>query len=70
MEHYRKLGTPTANETFDAEFVEEINAWAEANVDASDREDNGSEGLQRELIREEVNKCVARLKNRRQQGRY
>ena len=26
VEHYRKLGTPTANETFDAEFEKEINA--------------------------------------------
>ena len=32
--HYRKLGTPTTNKTFVAEFEEEINAWAEANVDA------------------------------------
>ena len=26
--------TPTANETFDAEFVRDISAWAEVNVDA------------------------------------
>ena len=26
VEHDRKLGTPTANETFDAEFEEEIKA--------------------------------------------
>ena len=58
VEHYRKLGAPTANETSDAEFEKEINAWAEANVDASGREDSGSEGLQREFTREEVNKCV------------
>ena len=32
VEHYRKLGTSTANETFDAEFEKEINAWAEANA--------------------------------------
>ena len=47
VEHYRKLGTPTTNETFDAEFEKEIDAWVEANVDASEREDSGSEGLQR-----------------------
>ena len=47
VEHYRKLGTSTANETFDAEFEKEINAWAEANVRASEREDRGSDGLQR-----------------------
>ena len=41
VEHYRKLGTPAANETFDAEFEKEINAWAEANVGASEREDRG-----------------------------
>ena len=28
IEHCRKLGTPTTNETFDAEFEKEINAWA------------------------------------------
>ena len=32
VEQYRKLGTSTANETFDAEFEKEINAWAEANA--------------------------------------
>ena len=35
-----------------------------ANVDASEREDSGSEGLQREFTREEVLKCVAKLENR------
>ena len=45
-EDYRKLGTPTANETFDAEFEKEFNAWAEANVGGSEREDRGSDGLQ------------------------
>ena len=30
VEHYRKLGTPTANETFGAEFEKEINTWTEA----------------------------------------
>ena len=34
--------------TLDAEFEKEINVWAEANVDASGREDSGSEGIQRE----------------------
>ena len=32
---HRKQGT------FDAGFEREINAWAEANVDASEREDSG-----------------------------
>lgn len=32
-EHYRKLGTPTANKTFDADFGKEMNAWAGENVD-------------------------------------
>ena len=44
------------------------NAWAEANVDASEREDSGSEGLQGEFTREEVNKCVAKLENRKAAG--
>ena len=43
VEHYRKLGTPTDNEAFDAEFQKEINAWAEANVGASERENRGTE---------------------------
>ena len=51
VEHYRKLGTPTANETFDAEFEKEINAWAEVHVGTSEREDRGSDGLQREFTR-------------------
>ena len=52
VEHYRKLATPTANETFDAEeSEEEIIAWAEANVGASEREDRSSGGLRREFAR-------------------
>ena len=47
VEHFCKLGTPTANETFDAEFEKEIKAWAKTSVDASGREDSGSEGSQR-----------------------
>ena len=39
VEHYHKLGTLTTNETFDAELEKEINAWTEAKVDASERED-------------------------------
>ena len=34
----------------------------------SAREDSGSEGLQREFTTEEVNKCVAKLKNRKAAG--
>lgn len=30
VEHYRKLGTHTINESFDAESKKETNAWAEA----------------------------------------
>ena len=41
VEHYRNLGTPAANETFDAEFEKEINARAEANIGASEREHRG-----------------------------
>ena len=40
----------------------------EANVDASEKEDSGSEGLQREFTREEIKKCVAELKNRKAAG--
>ena len=45
VEHYHKLGTPAANERFDAEFEEEISAWAQANIGASEKEDSGSDGL-------------------------
>ena len=45
-----------------------MDAWVEANIDASEKEDSGSEGLQREFRMEEIKKCVATLKNRRQQG--
>ena len=40
----------------------------EANVDASERGDSGSEGLQGEFTREEVKKCAANLKNRKAAG--
>ena len=40
--------------TFDAEFEKEINAWAEANVVESEREDSGSRGLQR--VHKEISK--------------
>ena len=68
VEYYRKLGTPTTNETFDAEFEKEIDAWVEANVDASEKEASGSEGLQREFTREETKKCVAKLNIRKAAG--
>ena len=51
VEQYRKLGTRTANKTFDAEFDKGINRWAEASVGASEKEDCGSDGLQREFTR-------------------
>ena len=41
VKQYRKPGTSTTNVAFDAEFHEEINAWAEANVGAPEREDRG-----------------------------
>ena len=59
---------PTANDTFDAELEKEINAWADANVGASERKERGSDGLQRNFTREQVNKCVAELKNRKAAG--
>ena len=68
IEHYRNIGTPIIINTFDAEFEKENNAWAEANVDVSEREDRGSEGLQREFTREEVRKCVAKLENKKAAG--
>ena len=49
VKHYRKLGTPTAIDTFDAEFEKDINAWAEANVGASKKEVWRSVRLQREF---------------------
>ena len=68
VEYYRKLGTAAANEAFIAEFEEEINALAEANVDASEREDSCSEGLQRKFAREEVNEHVVKFENRKAAG--
>ena len=40
----------------------------EANVDASEREDSGSEGLQRGFKKEEVNTYVPKLNNRNAAG--
>ena len=70
VEHYRKLGTPTTDKELDAQFEKEINAWAEENVDASEREASGSAGLLREFTREDVIKFVAQLKNRNAAGAY
>ena len=44
VKYYPKLETPTTNKTSDAEFENEIDAWVEANVDASEKEDSNSEG--------------------------
>ena len=70
VHHYRKLGTPTAEKTFDTKFEKEINAWSKANVGASERKYRGSDWLQlqREFTREEVKKCVAKLENRKAAG--
>ena len=68
VEHYRKLGTPKPNTKYDTEFEKEINTWAEANVEASKREDSGYKELQREFTRVEVEECVAKLKNRKAAG--
>ena len=59
-EHYRKLGTPTTNKTFDAKFEKEINAWAEANVDDQKGKTVVQKGC-RGFTREEVKKCLAKL---------
>ena len=67
-EHHRKQGTPTANDTFDTESEKTINAWAEAKGGASEREDRGSNGSQREFTREEVKMCEAKLKERKAAG--
>ena len=56
VEHFRKLGSPTANETFDEEFEKEINAWTEANVGALERQHRNSDGLRRDFTRKKVNK--------------
>lgn len=41
-EHDKTPGTPTTNERFYKEFEEEIDAWAEANVEESRRSSSGS----------------------------
>ena len=46
IEHCHNIGTPTTNITFNTEFEKGINVWAEANIDASERQDSGSERLQ------------------------
>ena len=68
VEHYSKIGSPKRNAKFDAEFEREINAWAEVDVEASKPEDSSSIGLQREFTRDEVEECVAKLKNRKAAG--
>ena len=42
--------------------------WTEANVEVSKRKDSGSKELQREFTRDEVEECVAKLKNRKAAG--
>ena len=65
IEHCGKLGTLTADDTF---VEKEINVWAEANVDASEREYWFRRFTERYVTREEVNKCVAKLKKRKAAG--
>ena len=55
---FRMLGTPTANETFDAELEKETNAWAEANVMCVRKEDRGSDILQGESSQEKKQRSV------------
>ena len=52
VEHCRKLETPTTSKTSDAEFENEVDAWAETNVHASERAGGVSAGLERVFIRE------------------
>ena len=71
VEHYRKLGTPTADETFDADFEMGINAWAEANLTCTRKGRHWFRRVvQREFTREEVKKCVLilRIKDRKTAG--
>ena len=54
---------PTTNTRLNGNFEKEINAWAEANVDASKQEECRSKELQRESTKEEAKECVVKLKN-------
>ena len=68
VEHYRKLGTQKPNAKYDTESGKEINARAEANVEASKRKDSGSKEMQREFTADEIKECVAKLKSRKAAG--
>ena len=59
-EHYRKLGTPAAIDMFIAEFEKDINAWAEADVDASEREDGRFSRVTETIHKARSNTCVRR----------
>lgn len=50
------------------QFETGTNAWAEANVKASKRQESGSKGLRREFTREQVTESVAKLKYRKAAG--
>ena len=68
VEYFRKEGRNShSRRNVDAEFEKEANAWAEAKVDAPEREGSGSEGLQRECTREEL-KGAAKLGSRKAAG--
>ena len=43
--------------------------WTEANVGASEREDRGSDGLQKEFTREQANICVAEVSKKKNGSR-
>lgn len=58
IKHDRKPDTSKTNEKFDTEFDRQINAWAEAHIEASKREGSRSEELQRESLPEMKSRSV------------
>ena len=53
---------------FHAELEKEPNAWVQANVASSEREDRGSDGIQREVAGAEPKTCVAKHGNGKAAG--
>lgn len=51
VEHYRKVGTPTANAWLNAEFENKFDALVEANMGTLEKEYRGSDRSQKEFAR-------------------
>lgn len=59
------LGFPATKKRFGEGLKKETNAWDQAKVEASKRDDSGSKEFQREFTREKAIECVVNSKTKK-----